>query len=103
MIRRPPRSTLFPYTTLFRSNMPLTVPADQPYSQPFWLMKPKTGSSYTIDRQEMRERPDNPPYYLATFEIQAGPERIELQRPLQHRYGDPERGQMGRPLASGPP
>src|SRR3712207_9300221 len=36
MIRRPPRSTLFPYTTLFRSagllgihtNMPATVPAD---------------------------------------------------------------------------
>src|SRR5258708_25896853 len=24
MIRRPPRSTLFPYTTLFRSGMPLT-------------------------------------------------------------------------------
>src|SRR2546426_6650195 len=74
MIRRPPRSTLFPYTTLFRSNMPLTVPADQPYSQPFWLMKPKTGSSYTIDRQEMRERPDNPPYYRSeehTSELQS--------------------------------
>src|SRR3712207_9459048 len=28
MIRRPPRSTLFPYTTLFRSPVPLeTVPA----------------------------------------------------------------------------
>src|SRR3712207_7950521 len=25
MIRRPPRSTLFPYTTLFRSNAPLSV------------------------------------------------------------------------------
>src|SRR2546426_12578481 len=25
MIRRPPRSTLFPYTTLFRSNIPGTV------------------------------------------------------------------------------
>src|SRR2546429_6013641 len=25
MIRRPPRSTLFPYTTLFRSNRPLLV------------------------------------------------------------------------------
>src|SRR5258707_3634029 len=25
MIRRPPRSTLFPYTTLFRSPCPLTV------------------------------------------------------------------------------
>src|SRR5687767_15650127 len=34
MIRRPPRSTLFPYTTLFRSLLvhrrPLTQPARQP-------------------------------------------------------------------------
>src|SRR2546430_16789130 len=28
MIRRPPRSTLFPYTTLFRSIMPLHHPID---------------------------------------------------------------------------
>src|SRR5215813_15186427 len=27
MIRRPPRSTLFPYTTLFRSRRPCTEPA----------------------------------------------------------------------------
>src|SRR2546430_9265980 len=27
MIRRPPRSTLFPYTTLFRSHSPLAVSA----------------------------------------------------------------------------
>src|SRR3712207_6885238 len=26
MIRRPPRSTLFPYTTLFRSNVPVPAP-----------------------------------------------------------------------------
>src|SRR2546422_6484310 len=26
MIRRPPRSTLFPYTTLFRSPLPLPLP-----------------------------------------------------------------------------
>src|SRR5258708_14576189 len=28
MIRRPPRSTLFPYTTLFRSVSPLTISAE---------------------------------------------------------------------------
>src|SRR3712207_8084345 len=27
MIRRPPRSTLFPYTTLFRSGRPIEAPA----------------------------------------------------------------------------
>src|SRR5687767_15251847 len=29
MIRRPPRSTLFPYTTLFRSNRPVAVGNDR--------------------------------------------------------------------------
>src|SRR3712207_8812767 len=29
MIRRPPRSTLFPYTTLFRSETDLDVPRDR--------------------------------------------------------------------------
>src|SRR2546430_6790663 len=28
MIRRPPRSTLFPYTTLFRSQLPVDGPQD---------------------------------------------------------------------------
>src|SRR2546422_2933622 len=30
MIRRPPRSTLFPYTTLFRSDVPLAAGAAYP-------------------------------------------------------------------------
>src|SRR3712207_8924121 len=30
MIRPPPRSTLFPYTTLFRSSLPTTGPATAP-------------------------------------------------------------------------
>src|SRR3712207_8856626 len=30
MIRRPPRSTLFPYTTLFRSPGPVSRPCDHP-------------------------------------------------------------------------
>src|SRR2546422_2012353 len=32
MIRRPPRSTLFPYTTLFRSPLSRTTPATGPCS-----------------------------------------------------------------------
>src|SRR2546430_3537426 len=31
MIRRPPRSTLFPYTTLFRSELPLRAPPNPAY------------------------------------------------------------------------
>src|SRR2546422_11741422 len=39
MIRRPPRSTLFPYTTLFRSN-PLLRRAVQSYRHHIWLRDP---------------------------------------------------------------
>src|SRR2546427_8596720 len=33
MIRRPPRSTLFPYTTLFRSSAPIGFDAISPHSE----------------------------------------------------------------------
>ena len=48
------------YNQVRTRSLPLSVPSDQPYSQPFWLVKPRTDSSYTVDRQEMRDRPDNP-------------------------------------------
>src|SRR2546422_3705095 len=37
MIRRPPRSTLFPYTTLFRSSRPVGHGRDQDRSHPHVL------------------------------------------------------------------
>src|SRR2546429_9118951 len=57
MIRRPPRSTLFPYTTLFRSPAP-NVSADpepitpNPAAQPFRLVKPV----FTRPRETPRQR-----------------------------------------------
>src|SRR6266478_3123076 len=44
MIRRPPRSTLFPYTTLFRSSEPLTGPC------PSWVVE--SGRSCRTGRSE---------------------------------------------------
>src|SRR5256885_9892669 len=50
MIRRPPRSTLFPYTTLFRSTFSLTWPQ-------FWeaVASPRVLASYRLtDRKSTR-------------------------------------------------
>src|SRR2546427_894801 len=60
MIRRPPRSTLFPYTTLFRScrdeNADGTLEGSPPsspnvYPDPFGRL---TRSEYTLDRKSTR-------------------------------------------------
>src|SRR3712207_8038905 len=50
MIRRPPRSTLFPYTTLFRS---LASPTSRPMSRKEKLSK--TSARITGRRAEMKE------------------------------------------------
>src|SRR3712207_8502241 len=53
MIRRPPRSTLFPYTTLFRSlpsNVALAVHPDLEYVE----LRKKSGAEWTIILVESR-------------------------------------------------
>src|SRR3712207_6940429 len=64
MIRRPPRSTLFPYTTLFRSSPPRLKNAWTPptasccgaASWPAWITRNGGG----VDRQRKRLKPQNP-------------------------------------------
>src|SRR5258708_29414395 len=54
MIRRPPRSTLFPYTTLFRSGQVVTLPGagPQPGEQPLPLVLTPGGDRVVPDPGE---------------------------------------------------
>src|SRR3712207_7199342 len=52
MIRRPPRSTLFPYTTLFRSVL---------NRSPLWRTRASLPLSYRAHRLARRERPRQRP------------------------------------------
>src|SRR2546430_11607143 len=56
MIRRPPRSTLFPYTTLFRSweSQDVAIPAE--YRRILWLIE--TEAHVDVVRGCLREYPD---------------------------------------------
>src|SRR3712207_7481039 len=51
MIRRPPRSTLFPYTTLFRSRRKQTIIKAAKKNRPFETLKAKLWRLYR-DRKE---------------------------------------------------
>src|SRR5258706_5425022 len=53
MIRRPPRSTLFPYTTLFRS--PLEEIDPMFFDRPYYLEPQKKGAkAYALLREALR-------------------------------------------------
>src|SRR5258707_6440374 len=57
MIRRPPRSTLFPYTTLFRSVT--TTPRDAP--SPPLARGPATATSPPLSSPPLDDPPSEPP------------------------------------------
>src|SRR3712207_7673552 len=64
MIRRPPRSTLFPYTTLFRSGDPMT-PLLQGYARDNVKLRVIQGSQeeqhlFQVHGLRWREEPDDP-------------------------------------------
>src|SRR5437899_12707361 len=55
MIRRPPRSTLFPYTTLFRSDDAVPVRTTRPSSASAWMASPgKRSEEHTSELQSLR-------------------------------------------------
>jgi LmbE family N-acetylglucosaminyl deacetylase len=91
------------YNKPVETSISYAFPADQPYSQPFWLAKPKQGDTYTIDDQRMIGEPDSPPVLTARFQVAAGGAQLELTRPVRYRYIDRVQGELTRALAVVPP
>src|SRR2546422_6981995 len=58
MIRRPPRSTLFPYTTLFRSRRPVQLPTREHPGEPALAEQPLdvVGADGAADEVGVRDR-----------------------------------------------
>src|SRR5437879_9506111 len=83
MIRRPPRSTLFPYTTLFRSCRPSELFQSErvsPYVSPFFVLCSSRSEEHTSELQS--------PMYLVC--------RLLLEKKKKKRYviEEEERKQM---------
>ncbi|MCL5746521.1 MAG: PIG-L family deacetylase [Acidobacteria bacterium] len=80
----------------------MKVPPGEPYSQPFWLRKPKSGGRYTIDDRNLIGVADVPPLMRAVFQLKAGATSIEIARPVSYRYVDRVRGELTRPVIVSP-
>jgi LmbE family N-acetylglucosaminyl deacetylase len=75
------------------------VPATQPYSQPYWLVKPPTGDAYTVGEQLLVGKPDSPPVAQVRLRLSLDGVPFELVRPVHFRYASRAEGERERPLA----
>ncbi len=75
------------------------VPADAPYTQPYWLVRPHGIGLFDVRDQTLIGRPKNPPAMRAAFVLRAGSQDLVYTVPVQHRWTDPVEGERIRDLA----
>jgi LmbE family N-acetylglucosaminyl deacetylase len=74
------------------------VPASQPYSQPYWLVKPASKDVYTVDDQTLIGLPDTPPVLQVRARLSIDGTPFEVVRPVHYRYADRVEGERDRAL-----
>jgi LmbE family N-acetylglucosaminyl deacetylase len=80
-----------------------TISEHQPLSQPYWLVEPKQGDTYTISNQLDVGLAENPPLFNAHFHLRIESEDVEVVRPVAYRYIERAQGELTRPVVVEPP
>ncbi|MCU1327602.1 MAG: LmbE family protein [Bryobacterales bacterium] len=80
----------------------LTVPANQPYSYPYWLEKPTSGERYVVENQMLAGLPESPVEQVRIKLTVAGTP-IEIVRNIENHSSDRAEVERIRPLTVVPP
>jgi len=80
-----------------------TVPEHEALSQPYWLVEPKQGDTYTIPNQLDVGLAENPPLFSAHFHLRIESTDVEVVRPVAYRYIERAQGELTRPVVVEPP
>jgi len=80
-----------------------TVGEHAALSQPYWLVEPKQGDTYTVPNQLDIGLPENPPLYEAHFHLLIESNEVEVVRPVDYRYIERAQGELTRPVVVEPP
>ncbi len=91
------------YNQPLRRALTVRIPADQPYSQPYWLRKPPQGHAFVVEDQLLVGMAETPPVLQARIRLQADGQDMEFVRPVVRRYVDRVEGETTSPIAVVPP
>lgn len=76
-----------------------TVPANTPYTSPYWLNEPGTLGTYTVNDQNLIGKPETPSAFKAIFNLEIDGVEIPFEKSVVHRYSKPDRGELYEPFA----
>jgi LmbE family N-acetylglucosaminyl deacetylase len=88
---------------LVTKNATVTLPANTPYSQPYWLREPGTVGTFAVDDQTLIGQPENPPSLPVEITLEIAGQEIVYAVEVRHRRVDRVRGEITEPVVIAPP
>ncbi len=92
-----------PSNELITKDLSCSIPDDAPYSQPYWLRKPRTLGTFTVDDQKLIGLPENPPALPVEIVLQVNGQELRYIVDTQYRTADAIAGEPPRTLVIAPP
>src|SRR5207237_10123659 len=87
----------------FTKDLNPTLPTNMPYSQPYWLRKPPTVGTFTVDDQQLIGLAENPPAFPIEATLDIAGQEIRYLIDTFFRRVDPIGGEVHELLAITPP
>ncbi len=82
----------------FKTTLSCSIPATQPYSQPYWLAKKSTEGMYQVNELNDIGLPEKPRQITLTFNLEIFGTVIPFERTIHFQYTDDVKGEMHVPL-----
>lgn len=81
----------------------VTLPSALPISQPYWLDQAHGTGHFTVEEQQMRGRPVNPPSLAALVRLRVEETDLYYTLPVEYKTNDPVDGEIKENLVLVPP
>ena len=81
----------------------VVLPADMPYTTPYWLREPNDGFTFQVDDPLLIGQAKSPPAVEARFSLQVAGEPLTLTTPVVYKENNPRGGEQSRPFVIVPP
>ena len=81
----------------------ILLPADLPYTTPYWLRQPHELGMYTVEEQRLRGLPEGPRPLKAQFELLIQGEPMVFSKNIIYKETDPVAGEVYSPFEVTPP
>ncbi len=92
-----------PSNELVTKDLSYRIPDDAPYSQPYWLRKPETLGTFTVDDQKLIGLPENPPALPVEVVLQVSGQELRYTVDTKYRPVDTVPTEVPRSLVIAPP